>query len=69
MFGFTTVEEDLSKYMQELEESEKADMEYYAEEIECDECGEIFERGDMTEIGVNWYCKECQKEHFHKYKQ
>jgi len=64
MYGFTTVEEDLNKYMQELDESEKADIEYYSEEIECDECGEIYERGDMNEIGVNWYCKECEIEHF-----
>lgn len=64
MFGFTTVEEDLNKYMQELEENEKDDIRYYSEEIECDECGEILERWEMTEIGANWYCKECEKEYF-----
>ena len=64
MFGFTTVEQDLLKYMQELEEREKEDIQYYSERIECAECGEIHERGDMNEIGVNWYCKECEIEHF-----
>ena len=64
MYGFTTVEEDLSRYMQELEEREKEDIQYYSERIECDECGEIHERGDMSEIGANWYCKECEIEHF-----
>lgn len=60
MFGFTTVEEDLSRYMRELEEREKEDIEYYSEEIECAECGEIHERGDMNEIGVNWICDKCK---------
>lgn len=60
MFGFTTVEEDLSRYMRELEEREKEDIQYYSERIECDECGEIFERGDMSEIGANWYCDKCK---------
>ena len=60
MFGFTTVEEDLSRYMQELEAREKEDIQYYSERIECDECGEIRERGDMSEIGANWYCDKCK---------
>lgn len=64
MFGFTTVEQDLAKYMQELEEREKEDIEYYREEIECDECGEIHARGDMNEIWVHWICDKCKNEHF-----